>query len=98
MCKSTSNPRTEEYLQDRLSRLYDEEVVQRVMKHVREKGASLREDPESPIQSELNNLIYPFTIGLEALEMEGYPIEEASPVLKKIWEEMPDDIKKSGVC
>lgn len=86
-----------DYLQQRISELYGTETAERIAGHMRSKTAQLREDSELPMQNSVNKLIYPFLSGLEAMGLEGIPAEEGSPILMKLWEEMPQEIKLSGL-
>ena len=93
----TNNPLAEEYLETRFSEIYGKEMAARIAEHIRDKSEQLREDPETPMQNTLNRLVYPFLAGMQALGSEGIPAEEASPLLMKMWEEMPEEIKLEGL-
>lgn len=86
-----------DYLEQRIGELCGAEKASRIAVHIRAKTAQLCENREEPMQNSLNRLVYPFMGAIEAMGIEGIPAEEASPILIKLWEEMPNEIKLSGL-
>lgn len=92
-----TNRTAADYLEQRIGELYGAGMASKIAAHIRAKTAQLRENSEEPMQNSLNRLVYPFMAAIEAMGIEGIPAEEASPILTKLWEEMPNEIKLSGL-